>query len=488
MKKRIQSMIAILLAMTLIMTAGAAAFADGEPVPDSGTIIINNAVNGQTYTVYRIFDLHSHNADYTAFNYKVNPAWAGFFAAGAEGLNYVDVDSMGYVTWRENASAAEFAAKAIAFAEANAVAADGQAVADGQVRITGLPLGYYLVKSGLGALCSLNTTKPEAVIQEKNANSTVDKLVQEDSTGIYGKTNDADIGQTVAFETTVTVVDGNPKNYILHDTMSAGLTFDPASVAIAVGETVLAAGVDYTLVTDDLTDGCTFEIRFTDGKLKTNDVVKVTYQAVVNADAVIAGTGNPNETKLSYGDQTTVTSETRTYVWQMDALKFAKADGEEKPLADAEFILYKKEAAAGGEKTYYAQLTDGKLTGWTETEAEATVIKTPAAGTFTIAGLDADVYYLEEVKSPAGYNMLKEPVRFEISAAVDAHTQEGTATVTYGEGAVGTVKIENKTGTLLPTTGGMGTTLFYLLGGVLAAGAGILLVTKKRVRKSSRND
>lgn len=117
MKKRIRSILAILLAMTIVMTAGAAVFADGEPVPDTGSITIDNAVNGKTYTIYRIFDLNSHNEAYSAINYKVSAAWTAFFAEGADGLNYVEIDSQGYVTWKKDASASDFAAKAIEFAK-----------------------------------------------------------------------------------------------------------------------------------------------------------------------------------------------------------------------------------------------------------------------------------------------------------------------------------------------------------------------------------
>lgn len=154
------------------------------------------------------------------------------------GPTYVDIDkTYGYVVWKTGASPANFAAEAIKFAADKGIAHDGQAVAaPGTVKFDDLALGYYLVKSDLGALCSLDTTMPNVIIKEKNSESTVDKQVQEDSTGDYGDHNDADIGQTVNFRTTIYVVDGEPKNYVLHDTMSAGLTFDPASVAVTIGE------------------------------------------------------------------------------------------------------------------------------------------------------------------------------------------------------------------------------------------------------------
>lgn len=474
MKRVVSTLLALVLVLVLAGTAAAA----GE-----GSITIDNAVKGKTYTIYRIFDLDSHSEDYQALNYKVSAKWTTFFAEGAEGLNYVDIDELGYVTWKENASAADFAAKAIAFATANSIDHDGQTKAtSGEVKFTGLDLGYYLVQSDLGALCSLDTTMPNVTIKEKNSEPTVEKKVKEDSTGAFGETNDADIGQTVDFETTITVVDGQPKGYVLHDTMSAGLTFN-GKVEVKIGNRTLKADTDYTLVTADLNDGCTFEVRFVDGQLKPNDVVTVTYSATVNEKAVIGGEGNPNTTKLSYTDGSTTTkkdtpeSKTYTYVWEFDVLKYTMKKDTETPLAGAKFVLYK---TVDG-KNYYVKVADGKVTGWTETKAEGTVFVTPDNGSFTISGLDADTYYLEEVEAPAGYNKLAEPVKVTITASINAATNVGTATVTYGENSTGTVKIENKTGVELPSTGGVGTTIFYVIGGLLMAVAVVLLVTKKKM-------
>lgn len=234
MKRVVSTLLALVLVLALAGTAAAA----GE-----GSITIDNAVKGKTYNIYRIFDLDSHSEDYQALNYKVSAKWAAFFAKGAEGLNYVDIDELGYVTWKENASAADFAAKAIAFAKAQNITNDGQKTADSStVAFTGLDLGYYLVQSDLGALCSLDTTMPDVTIKEKNSEPTVEKKVKEDSTGAFGQTNDADIGQTVDFETTITVVDGQPKGYVLHDTMSAGLTFNKTTVEVKIGERIPDGG------------------------------------------------------------------------------------------------------------------------------------------------------------------------------------------------------------------------------------------------------
>ena len=474
--KRVTS---ILLALALLLAlAGTAVAAE-----DKGSITIDNAIVGKKYTIYRIFDLNSHNTDYSAINYTVSEKWTAFFAEGAPGRTYVDIDkTYGYVVWKTGASPANFAAAAIEYAADKGIAHDGQAVAaPGTVKFDDLALGYYLVQSDLGALCSLDTTMPNVTIKEKNSESTVDKQVQEDSTGDYGDHNDADIGQTVNFRTTIYVVDGEPKNYVLHDTMSAGLTFDPASVAVTIGERTLAKNTDYTLVTSGLTDGCTFEVQFKDGVLKPNDVVEVAYSAEVNEYAVIGGTGNDNKTHLTYSDTPKSTGErlTKTYVWQFDVFKYAMRDGKEIPLAGTQFVLYK----TVDKKNLYAQAANGKITGWTDDQKYATVFETPDNGKFVIAGLDADTYYLEETKAPDGYNRLKEPVNVVITANI-ASGKTVTATITYNETATGTVRIENQTGVELPSTGGIGTTVFYVIGGLLMGVAVVLLVTRKKMSTS----
>ena len=162
---------------------------------------------------------------------------------------------------------------------------------------TDLTLGYYLVDTSLGSLCSLDTTAPSVTIKEKNSDTTIEKKIV-----ITGDekvdSNSAGIGDTVNFSITITVKDGAPKGYVLHDKLS-GLTFDPNSLEVKVGTTTLTANTDYTLETNPA-DGDSFDVKFKDGKLKTNDVVVVTYSATVAANATIAGAGNKNTAMLVY--------------------------------------------------------------------------------------------------------------------------------------------------------------------------------------------
>lgn len=491
--KTVKRALALVLALTMLLAMSATVFA----ADDTGSITINNAVVGQPYTIYEILYLESYNATegQEAYSYKATDAWKNFINSDDIKGTYVTVDSQGYVTWKDGADVAKFAELAKEYATNNSIQNQGLSKAtSAEVKFENLNLGYYLVYSDLGALCSLDTTNPNVTIQEKNSKPTAEKEVQENSTNNWGATNDAGIGGTVNFRTTIKVVDGNPKDYVLHDKMSAGLTFseeNAKNLTVAIGNRTLVAGTDYTLVTTGLDDDCTFEVRFTENILKPNDVVTVSYSATVNSNAVIAGTGNPNEIKISYKNTDNTTGETTpsktyTYVWKIDVFKYTMRDSTETALKDAEFVLYRKD----GDKTYYAKVdAENKITGWTENQAEASKFTTPNNGKFTITGLDSGTYYLEETKAPAGYNILKDPIEIQIQGTVDSSTNVGTATVKYGDKLENTanpdIKILNNAGAELPSTGGIGTTIFYVLGGLLVVCAGVLLITKRRMNKNA---
>lgn len=470
--KRTKRIASVLLALVMALSLITTAFAAGE----NGSITIDNAVVGKTYTIYRIFDLNSHNNDYTAINYKVSTKWAAFFQDGVKGLNYVTIDDQGYVTWKAGADKVAFAADAYAFAQANGILNDGRDKATSStVKFENLTLGYYLVQSDLGVLCSLDTTMPNVTIKEKNSQPTVDKQVQENSNGIWGDTNDANIGDTVNFKTTINVIDGQPKNYVLHDKMSDGLTFDAGSVEVKIGDRTLTPGSDYTLIANP-TDGCTFEIEFKENVLKPNDVVIVTYSATLNEKAVIYPEPNTNETKLVYGEGSETTwDETKTFTYQFDLVK-TKTD--KTVLDGAEFKLY--DAKTEGNEIALIDEGNGvyRVATAAEKAAEGFVSATIKAGKVTIKGLDSGTYYLEETKAPAGYNVLAERVEVKIDHANLTATVEGDTYVSGG------VQVINQTGAELPSTGGIGTTVFYVVGGLLVVAAGVLLVTRKRMSKS----
>ena len=248
------------------------------------------------------------------------------------------------------------------------------------------------------------------------------------------------------------------------------------------GKGFYSKDTEYTLTTSGLTDGCTFEIAFTPAfcnTLKANDQIIVTYSATLNEKAVIAGEGNKNETWLKYGDSSTTThSTTTTKTFELPVFKYT---GTDTPLKDAEFELKRnnetiaialiKKTLVEGE-TYTGDIYQVAKTGETET---VTKVKTTNSGKFKIQGLDADTYCLTETKQPDGYNKLSAPITVVIAE---------NGTITVGSKTVDEVKVQNNTGTILPTTGGNGTSLIYFLGAVLALVSGVVLITKQRMKNN----
>lgn len=496
MKKAMKKLMAALLAVAMVCAMAIPAWAaDGTTHNSSSTdgkITINNAVNGQTYKIYRILDLQ-YNGTANSFRYVKNTKWGAFVD---DQTAYLAVDANGVVTWKEGVSAENDGTpiKNLAIAagqyvkdQSTALADDGSKVAaSSTVTFDNLPLGWYLVVSDLtnDAICSIDTTAKEVTIKEKNGVPTVTKEV-EYASGSWGQGNDGNVGDTVNFQTTIYVTDGNPTNYVLHDQMSKGLTFKEDSIVVKKNDKPFT---DYTKETP--TDGCTFEIKFNKDSLQTNDKVVVTYSATINSNAVVGTAGNENETWLKYGDNGETThGKTKTYTWSFNIFKyFTDSNNDMQYLADVEFVLYRKDNTAN--KTEYAQFNSNKLSGWTEAENEATKLKTNATSTVAVEGLDAGTYFLKEITTPGGFNGLTSDVEVKITSSCNILTG-ATYAVEYKmvneEGFTDTdeqekvVPIENKRGTTLPGTGGIGTTIFYVVGGGLMAAAAILLITKKRM-------
>ena len=477
----------ILLALAMVLGIAATAFAEGE----TGSITIYDAAVGQTYTIYQILDLESYNNEARAYAYKATTAWNTFINSVAIKGIYVEVDAQGYVTWKGDADAAAFAKLAQKYAKDYSIANQGSVTATTTtVSFNGLDLGYYLVDTTLGTLCSLDTTNPDVVMEEKNEVPTNVKTVEEDSTGNYGEKNDADIGQTVNFKSTITAQPG-AENYVFHDSMSAGLTYTgDAKIYTDEAMTQELATENYT-VNDTPDDSDTFDITFEQDYLNTITAVTklyVKYSATLNASAKVGIEGNPNESKLSYGEinqetgkpgSTTPPSKTKTYTWDMDVFKYTMNGETEKALAGATFTLSKNADGSNpialvseGNNVYRVAKTNETVT--------VTEITTDATGKFTIKGLDADTYYLTETAAPAGYNKLAAPVTIVIG---ENGVVNGTTEAPQG---VDEVKVLNQSGTELPSTGGIGTTIFYIVGGVLVVGAVVLLVTKKRMNNVER--
>ena len=511
--KIIKKIAAIMLSVMMVLGMCSVVGAEGTGTTSgtgtsgiTGSITINNAAPGETYNIYRILDLESYSGSGKAGNYAYKLRtydsgsiynWRTFInqdeISGTSG--YVTIDGE-YVTWKEGASVEKFAKAALAYAKDSTTKIDPDKTktlsnSEASATFSDLPLGYYLVETSMGTVLALNTTNPNQAISEKNTAPTVEKKVSNASDGNYGDTSTASIGDPVYFKTTIHAKKG-AQNYVLHDTMSEGLTFDKKSIEVKKDTTTkLNTPSDYKLVTDSMSDNCTFEIEFTKdfcNSITADTDIIVTYSATLNEKAVIGSTtGNTNKTHLSYGDKGKTTEvTTTTYTFEVPVFKFTKlkdASATKKGLANAEFTL---STDANGTKlislvdittTSTTDKTYRVETGTASTGTSTiTTVTTPDSGKFKIQGLAAGTYYLTETKQPDGYNKLSAPVKITIDI---------NGNITVGESAsssVTEVEVENKTGSLLPSTGGMGTTLFYIFGAILVIGSGVVLITKKRMK------
>ena len=473
--KHCKQLVSVLLALVMALALSVTAFADSGVNDNTGSITINDAVVGHTYDVYQVFVLESYNTDKKAYAYKANADWETWLESQTQ---YVTFDDQDYVTWVNGADPAAFAKAALAHAKEKGIEpVKAQTAAATTVRFENLNLGYYLLDTTLGTLCSLDTTVKDAVLQEKNEQPEVKKEVQEDSDSSWGDENTAEIGQTVNFRSTISAKPG-AQGYVLHDTMSEGLTLDKDSItATGLNKGQDADSGDYHVVTTGLSDGCTFEVVFHQSyldKITANTDIVVTYSAVVNEKAQVSPNANPNKTTLKYGEGSkfeTVPSETKTYTFKVQVVK---TDEDNKVLDGAQFKLYN--AKTGGNEIAVIDLGGGqyRLAKDDETKDAADYLTT-SNGIMEIQGLDANTnYYLEETKAPNGYNKLGERVEIAVKEA------NLEASVSNGTWQSGGVHIINKTGDVLPSTGGIGTTLFYVGGGALVVAAAVVLVLKKR--------
>lgn len=501
--KIIKKIAAIMFAFMMVVSMSCNVKADDitTTTGETGKITITGAKKGETYKLYKILSLESYSytendKDNGNYAYTLTSNGWDSFIKGAGVLNeYFEFDKTNtYLTWKGDKSPArvkEFAQLALKYArnEANQLQPVQQVQTANSETVTysGLDLGYYLVDSSMGTLCALTTTNPTVEINEKNTAPTVEKKVGSSAKNVNSDKNTASIGDTVYFKTTITAQQG-AQNYVLHDKMTEGLTFDKNSVIVSLHNkttnTDKTLGTDtYNVETTNLEDTdpkCTFHINFTQplcDSLGADDTITVTYSAVLNGKAEIGNVDkNTNETWLKYGDsQSTQHKPTTTKTFEMNVFKFyidKNNSTTEKGLADAKFTLSKNPNGTDpiklidkGSNTYRVAKKD-------ETNTITEVI-TPDNGRFTIQGLGAGTYYLTEIQQPAGYNKLSGPV----TVVIDENGK-----VRVGESEANPVKVENKTGTVLPSTGGAGTTMIYLVGAVLVLGSGVVLATKRRVK------
>ena len=478
--KHVKKLLGLLLALTLSLTLCLPAFAAKGTNDNSGSITINDAEVDHIYRIYQVMVLESYDTKADgdgAYAYKAHSDWASWLSSQTQ---YVSIDNQGYITWVADKSAdtiATFAKNALAHAKSNNITPVKEVTATGTtVSFTGLNLGYYLVDTTVGTLCSLDTTAPDVTMQEKNDLPEIKKEVKEDSTGNWGEENTAEIGDTVEFQTTISAKKG-AESYELHDVMDAGLTLNPNSITVkGLNKGQDANSGDYHVVTTGLSDGCTFEVIFHQSYLDTlaaDTNIVVTYTAVVNENAKVYGVPNTNKTKLKFGDDhrdETTWDETKTYTFTFDIVK---TDDKDELITGAAFRLYEKETGDNEIALVKIDNTTYRLAKDDETAKDEITVNSKEK--ITIKGLDANTtYWLEETKTPEGYHKLTG--RVEVAIEKD----NLTATLNQNKWQSGGVHVVNNPGKELPSTGGMGTALFYIGGGVLVVGAAALFVLKKR--------
>ena len=495
----------VLMTTTIVFADEPADTAEGASSTNKGTITITNPIN-EEYKVYKIFDLESYSG--TNYSYKVVDKWANFFARTGGGYGYITLDDDGYIKSFNltERNAPGFARNALRYAQdvSNGVSAITSTPTinnnpDGTQTITysDVDMGYYLVDSSVGALCSLNTTNLTATITEKNSVPTVQKKVGYSGGSFYAANNSAKIGQVLSFQTIINVGDG-AQNYILHDKMDAGLTYKDSSLKVYIKKTTdgdfsLLDSTKYTLKIP-ATDGDTFDIEFQpyflDG-LKKGDKIKIEYEATLNENAVIGSTGNKNKAWLSYGDNKTTTErQTITRTFGIPVFKFYKTDvagiTSEQPLANVKFKLSSNaDADINNDNDFIKFVKDTTTDVYrkaldTET-ASSTELVSNNSGNIILQGLAGETYYLYETETVKGYNKLTKPVQIRIKPDGKIEYANKGETL-QAVGADGLVKVENKTGTVLPSTGGVGTTMMYVVGAMLLIGSGVLLITKKNMK------
>lgn len=406
------------------------------------------------YNAYRILDL-SYDATNKSYAYTLNSTWKNFFTIG-DGKDYVNIDRE-YVTIKSGADAAELAKKALAYAKANNINAEKTttiAKGERQATITGLELGYYLVDSSLGALCHLSSTDLKATIIEKNAEPTIEKTA---TTPVEGT---AKIGDKVDYKIVVNVAAGYQK-YVITDKMTAGLTFNnDITIKYYDAEGNEVTGLTGAATNTTASTNYTFKIDFSNVNLANVAKIEITYSATINENAVDNNSSQSNEAKLSFGNNSNTTSSTKT-ITTYEAL-FIKVSDKGVKLTGAKFRLY--DALTGGNEIKVVKVREGVYRVATAKEIEDNKAVEIEAGEVVIKGLALTDYYLEETTAPEGFTKL-------------------AARVKLTSGAETALEVVNTTGVVLPSTGGIGTTLFVLVGTIMVLSLGTVLISKYRMTK-----
>lgn len=523
--KRMKKLVSVLLAAIMVMAMAVTASAATVTVPSEG--ILKN----HTFTAYQVFSGREENGvlsdvkwgsgiDSTAFlnALKADTTYGNLFT------KCTDAAAVAKVLGDNNTNTA-LANVVAKLAYANKTGAETELTSGENT----LADGYYLVvdtTENVAAGSAYNTALLQVVgninITVKTDAPTVEKKVFEDDkynqnggygTG-YNDVADYNMGDAVPFHLIGSVPDMSRYDtykYVFHDTLSAGLTLNEDSIKVYVASD--KAGTDKAEITDwtKAVVGQSFTVSFTDLKtvsgVSQGKYIIVEYTATLNQNAVVGLEGNPNVVYLEYSnkpdqsgtgdtDNTGNTPEDKVIVFTYE-LDTTKVDGQDntKKLEGAEFKLH------NADNKWAIVNRENKVTGWADKEEDGSTLISDANGVFKVIGLDDGTYYLKETKAPTGYNLLSSEITVVITATTTngqtwtdgaassaltnlAVTADGTAGTGNTNTGVAGITVANNKGSTLPETGGMGTTIFYVIGAILVIGAGVVLITRKRMSAS----
>lgn len=482
--KNFKTIIGLIMSMVMAFSMSFTAVAD-----TTYTVTIKDAPKGHTYEAYQIFtgDL----ADGILSNIK----WGSGVSADGQTVLGDAVEKAKTLT---DVAAAEAFAEEVA-SYLTTAAGTVTTETDGDCTIEGLTAGYYLIKDKDNSLTGdeaytsyiLKVVKDTAATL-KSDKPTVDKKVKDVNDSEAGSETDwqdsadYDIGDKVPFQLKATLANNvtsyDTYKFVFHDTLSDGLTYDPGTLKVYVDGIEITTG--YTIV-EPTAAGGSLTITFADAKAVgagNSSIITVEYTATLNNNAVTGSAGNANKVNLEYsnnpnsgGEGETGTTPDDTVIVFTYKVVVNKVDKDNQALAGAGFTLYKKDST--GE---YVQVGE----------------EIKNLTTFTFNGLDDGDYKLVETTTPATYNTM-DPVEFTVTATHEILSDSPTLTNLNGEVTTGeitftssvtegslTSDVVNYKGSELPETGGMGTRILYLLGGVLVIAALVLLVTKRRMNNN----
>lgn len=506
------------LAATTVATANAA---------DNATLTVSTTdakFAGKTVNAYKMFSA-TVSGDGGAVSHTLNDAWKPFFknSVGLTDVTDANVNDKAneYVSKLTGNALVAFATKASNWAQTKAnnitVGATATVSADASnskytATFTGLDYGYYVVavpgatlanaSSQYATLVSVHSTSVTAEI--KGNLPTVDKKVQVNGTG--KDATDAKIGDTLTFTLTSTIPDMSAYStytFNFKDTLSKGLTFGQVT-SVKVENVTLTENTDYTVTTPTASNNNTLTVAMKDFKTKqqanAGKKITVTYTATLNENAVVGGAGNVNSAKIQYSNNpsTNGTGESEpskvrvfTYGFTVDKYTGDQYTDAATRLAGAEFTLAHKDGSA----ISFVQVSAGSATANAvyrvakAGETGTTTITTPANGKVVFEGLKNGEYTLTETKAPAGYNKLASAIGVKVNGQNNGtDTTNATVTITYNNdngndynqtASNGVIPVQNKSGAILPGTGGMGTIAFTVIG-VLVIALGVAWTLKRK--------